>query len=141
MPKIITDIELMECTPIFNNCVRIVKNGNIENEDVPIKVYLNERNEKVYLGMSKDIQTYLGLPFNEYNRTKEYKDKFVRLNKFLEVSLNNQKLLVDITNELIIRLEKMTLKEKLRLLFENKFSDEFYICKSLIDKLKKAIKL
>jgi hypothetical protein len=65
---VITDIQYQYCTESFginNNQVRIIHNGNLENEIIIGQVYINNKGEKISLGMSQKVQEFLALPVTD----------------------------------------------------------------------------
>jgi len=97
--KIVTGVEVMECTPMHgaNNIVRIAHNGVLENEEVVGKTFINSKGEKIIIGISKVVQETLGLPILEFERIDNEmknlrKAYFKAITDFIEANNKIQKL-------------------------------------------------
>jgi len=71
--KVVTNVEVMECLPELagNNVVRIMHNGVMENETIIGQVFVNNRGEKIALGISQLVQDTIALPVNQFEEIKK----------------------------------------------------------------------
>lgn len=111
-------LDLYYCNDPFANVLPIegtypVEYAEVKREHVNGKIFINNRHEEICIGMSKQVQDLIGLPFEVYDN----------MNKEIKSLSGNYNYVNKLYKKLDIELEKykkLTFFKRLKFLFTNK---------------------
>ena len=127
MAKIITGVEILECTPEKNGKVHIFRNGIIERQEINVKTFKDINGNQINIGMTDEIQMMVGLPFKWMKEI----EKKVEEKTIDRMNFNSVIKAASLMTKIFIAIKDATFSQRLKYLFGGELIDIKKIVKDL----------
>jgi len=122
---VVVGLRVCRCEPKSSGFVKLILDGIHTEECIKVTSFTNDRKEKVYIGMTEDVQQFLGLPI------KSFEDFYIAIEQ-MQIKVDALDLYLKVAEQIIQQYRKASFKHRLKYLFTGRLPTDLVPLNELV---------